>query len=535
MSASSKKKLRKEQNAATLTEKQLTEQKEAKKQKVASLIFAIVMVIILVISLTVMVLRGIEGSAFLNKHTTALTVGDHKLSSVTMNYYYTDTVNNSYTEWTNMYGDATASYLAMLQLDVTKPLDEQTYYADDITWADYFMDLAIDRATADYAVYDLAMEAGYTLSVEDQLNLDSTVSYKDLYSMTSGFGDVDDYMSAYYCPGATRDSYYEYAEVSAIASAFYNDYADTLVFTDDELRAHEAGNENNYNSYTYASYYLGYNKYLAEGVTSPSDEQIEEAVALAKIDATSLLNATTIEELDAAIAALPVNAESTTAATSKNERVIYTSVNSVIRDWVADPSREAGELAMIPNEVTSTNEDGTETTAINGYYMVMFQGATDNTEGMSNVRHLLVRAADETDEAKAAAKAEAEKHMNTWKSGEATEESFIELVKQYSVDGSATEGGLFEEINPESAFVPSFLKWSIDPARKTADVEVVESEYGYHVMYFVGRTEQSYRDYMITNELIDLALNDWYNAAIDSVSVTEGKLSRIDTGLSLAP
>ena len=534
MSASSKKKLRKEQNAAALTEKQLNEQKEAKKQKISTLIFAIVMAIILVISLAVMVIRGIESSAFLNKHTTALTVGNHKLNSVIMNYYYTDTVNNSYAEWTNMYGDSTAAYLSMLQLDVTKPLDEQTYYAEDITWADYFMDLAIDRAIADYAVYDLAMEAGYTLSVEDQLNLDSKVSYKDLYSMTSGFDDVDDYMSAFYCPGATRDSYYEYSEVSAIASAFYNDYGDSLVFTDADIRAHEAGNEINYNSYTYASYYLGYNKYLAEGTTDPSNEQIEEAAALAEIDATSLMNAATVEELDAAIAALPVNAGSTTAATTKNERIIYSSVNSVIRDWVTDSNRTSGELTMIPNEVTSTNEDGTETTAVNGYYVVMFQDATDNNDPMDNVRHLLVRAADETEEAKAAAKAEAEELMNTWKAGDATEESFIELVKQYSVDGSATEGGLFEDIHPDSNFVPSFLEWSIDPARKIGDVDVIESEYGYHVMYYVGNSELSYRDYMITNELLDLALEAWYNAAVDSVSVTEGKLSRIDTGLTLA-
>lgn len=534
MSASSKKKLRKEQNAAALTEKQLNERKEAKKQKISTLIFVIMMAIVLFVGLTVMVIRGIEGSAFINKHTTALTVGDHKLNSVVMNYYYTDTVNSSYTEWTNMYGDSTAAYLSMLQLDVSKPLDEQTYYADDMTWAEYFMDMAIDRATADYAVYDLAMKANYVLSAEDQLNLESNVNYKDLYSMTSGFDDVDDYMEAFYCPGASRDTYYDYCEVSAIASAFYNDYSDSLTFTDADIRAHEAGNESNYNSYTYASYYLGYNKYIGEDVTDPTTEQIEEASALAKIDATSLLNAASVEALDAAIAALPVNAEATTTATTKNESVIYTSVNSVIRSWVSDPIRKAGDITMIANEVTSTNDDGTETTTINGYYVVMFQEATDNNDLMSNVRHLLVRFDDETDEAKATAKAEAEEHLNTWKQGEATEESFIELVKKYSFDSTASEGGLFENVNPDSSFVPSFLNWSIDPARKVGDVEVIESEYGYHVMYYVGSSELSYRDYMITNELRELALDDWYNTAVDSVTVAEGNLSRIDTGLTLA-
>ena len=37
-------------------------------------------------------------------------------------------------------------------------------------------------------------------------------------------------------------------------------------------------------------------------------------------------------------------------------------------------------------------------------------------------------------------KADAEAHLTTWKTGEATEESFIELVKKYSEDSSATTG-----------------------------------------------------------------------------------------------
>ena len=49
MSASAKKKLRKEENAAQLTEKQLKEQKEAKKLKAYTLTFAIIMVLVVAI------------------------------------------------------------------------------------------------------------------------------------------------------------------------------------------------------------------------------------------------------------------------------------------------------------------------------------------------------------------------------------------------------------------------------------------------------------------------------------------------------
>ena len=53
MSASSKKKLRKEQNIAALTEKQRAQQKEAKKLKAYSVAFLIVMLAVIVTAVSV--------------------------------------------------------------------------------------------------------------------------------------------------------------------------------------------------------------------------------------------------------------------------------------------------------------------------------------------------------------------------------------------------------------------------------------------------------------------------------------------------
>ena len=49
MSASSKKKLRKEQNAAAMTEKQLQEQKEAKKLRLYTGIFAVAIAVMILV------------------------------------------------------------------------------------------------------------------------------------------------------------------------------------------------------------------------------------------------------------------------------------------------------------------------------------------------------------------------------------------------------------------------------------------------------------------------------------------------------
>ena len=48
--------------------------------------------------------------------------------------------------------------------------------------------------------------------------------------------------------------------------------------------------------------------------------------------------------------------------------------------------------------------------------------------------------------------------------------------------------------------VDNFENWLYDAERKVGDVDIVESPYGYHIMFFVGDNEQTFRDFMITND-----------------------------------
>lgn len=124
-------------------------------------------------------------------------------------------------------------------------------------------------------------------------------------------------------------------------------------------------------------------------------------------------------------------------------------------------------------------------------------GITKDSGLTSSVRHILVtpkctaaegeECAEEHTEAEwEACYAEAEKILNEWKSGDATEESFAELATVYTEDsGSAATGGLYEDVAPGSNYVESFLNWSIDMNRQPGDTEIVKTEYGYHIMYFV--------------------------------------------------
>ena len=70
--------------------------------------------------------------------------------------------------------------------------------------------------------------------------------------------------------------------------------------------------------------------------------------------------------------------------------------------------------------------------------------------------------------------------------------------------------------------VKAFEDWCFDEARTAGDTGIVQTEYGFHVMYFVGDSETTYRDYLITNELRAIDLESWYTGLCEAMTLTEG-------------
>jgi hypothetical protein len=160
-----------------------------------------------------------------------------------------------------------------------------------------------------------------------------------------------------------------------------------------------------------------------------------------------------------------------------------------------------------------------------------------------NVRHILVEpaevettededsaqeAADE-DAAWADALAEAQRILEEWQSGEATEDSFAELANTYSTDvGSNTNGGLYEDVYP-GQMVSAFNDWCFDETRQPGDTDIVETSYGYHIMYFVGFTDTYYWKDAAESQL----RYDTYSAQLDTMVsaytiVTQDKLAILE-------
>ena len=309
MSASSKKKLRKAQEAEKLTEKQLTEQKEAKKLKIYTTIFVVVLAVMVVAAVWIGVSTTITGSGIRERNTAALTVGEHELSNAELNYFYIDAVNEFYSNY--------GSYASLFGLDVTLPLNEQvTNEETGATWADDFLASAEESAKAVYALTDEAEKQGNTLTEEDLASLDSEIANMQLYALYYyGYSNFEDYLKAVYGNGATEESFRAYAELTTLATSYQNHYADSLTYDDAALRAAEEENYSAYSSFSYNSYYLNTSKFLEggttdeEGNTTYSDEEKEASVKAAEEAAKALAEGEyeSVEDFDAAIAALNIN------------------------------------------------------------------------------------------------------------------------------------------------------------------------------------------------------------------------------------
>ena len=106
-----------------------------------------------------------------------------------------------------------------------------------------------------------------------------------------------------------------------------------------------------------------------------------------------------------------------------------------------------------------------------------------------DVRHILIQvegADAATDEAWETCRQEAQAVLDQWLAGEKTEDSFAALANTASQDpGSNTNGGLYENVYKGQMVAP-FEEWCFDESRQYGDYGLVQTSYGYHVMFYVG-------------------------------------------------
>ncbi|MBD3375962.1 hypothetical protein GF406_13080 [candidate division KSB1 bacterium] len=130
----------------------------------------------------------------------------------------------------------------------------------------------------------------------------------------------------------------------------------------------------------------------------------------------------------------------------------------------------------------------------------------------ATVRHILLMTQGKSEDEKAEIRNQAEELVERAKSGE----DFAELAKQYSEDpGSKEKGGLYEDF-PKGRMVKSFEDASFNlPIGSISDV--VETEYGYHVIKIVDRKKETKPLEEVQGQLEQTLLREKKNQVYDAV------------------
>lgn len=540
MSASSKKKLRKEQNAATMTERQKNEQKEAKKLARMTVAFVLVMAIILSCGIYFAFLQKPIDN-LINLNTVAVKIGDHEIGAVEFNYYYCDAVNDFCKNLEDTYGQQAALYAQWFYgIDFSRPLNKQDY-DEKQTWGDYFVGIAKQNALSMYALYTKAKaDPEFKLPDSDKESIEVTQQSLDLAASSLGYKNADAYVRSKYGPGANAESYKTYFEMNVIASSYYKAHKNSLKYEDADFREFEKDKYNDYTCYTYTSVTLGMTNYITTK-EEPTETEQNEALAAAKKDADALIAGQypTVEDFKKAVKALEINKETETIKTTQSKDTYFQNVtNKDVQTWLSNPERKAGDMTIIEAKNTTEDAEGKKTEKVVGYYVLFFEAERDNTAKMANVRHLLIKfSGGKTEngqttyskEEKEAALKKATDIFNEWKSGEKVDvDSFAALVKEKSEDTVAgkSNGGLIEDIHPESNLVQSFKDWALK-SHQPGDTEIIESEYGYHIMYYVGDDELSLRDVMIKEDLTAEDMKKWLEETEKPYTMTDVNLKRV--------
>lgn len=418
-------------------------------------------------------------SNIIQRGTDALKVDGETYSAADASYFY----YNAYNTFMSQNGSI-ASYL----FDSSKSLREQENPYGDGSWFDFFLNQAANNIHSTKLLTKAAQEAGFDAgtAVEDSLaNAWNAIKENAATNNVS----ASRYLKALYGPMVNKQVFERNFRELALADAYTGAFVDTLTYTDDEIqKAYDADPD------SYSSADVDYILITVDADTDATDEEKAALLAEAEETANTALERYRSGELLEVIGK-DLDAAYTHTGTMANG-------TSALQSWAFESGRTAGDSAVLPY--------GTDA----GFYVAVFNSKTRNDFNAVSVRHILVDSEDKAKEL-----------LEQWNAGDATEDSFAALATENSTDGgSASNGGLYTDVVP-GQMVEAFENWCFDPARKAGDTGIVETSYGYHVMYFVGADDQPYWQTQVTNSLKNADYNEWYSNIMGDAEAEVEQLS----------
>lgn len=468
---------------------------------------------IVIVAAAVLVFLGMISAGAVYTWGTAAVVDGEKYSPAEFNYYYYAAFNNEYSSLQESYGDN-----ASLFLNPQEPLDEQ-HYSSDETWADHLAGEALDSLRSVTAICKEAEAQGYALSEEDQAGLDNMIENVKAAAQAYGFS-VNGYLQMIYGEGMTLKTYTRELTRAYTAGCYSDEMNASFLPDNDAIEAAYTADPNAYDGVTFRAFYISgvakseIDEETGEAVTRTEEEQKianTEAMRVAGEQAEAFLLGAHDEA--GFIKMCKEFSDEETAADYEDESYgryegeRYATVKDMsFGDWLFDSARQPGDCDKFEEN--------------SGYYIMMYLGREENRYNTVSIRHILIM--PETDEATGAAteetmqaaKEKLEGIYDEWKA-DPTEEHFAELANANSADGDGTTGGLYEDVY-RNQMVAEFNDWIFDEARTEGDCGMVQTDYGWHLIYFVGEGEE-YRVQLVRSSVQNNAYAEWENGLTEPI------------------
>jgi parvulin-like peptidyl-prolyl isomerase len=462
MGASQEKKKRQEMKSSGIDRRQERNEKLEKEKRRSRRKNTIVGSIVAVVLIAVILIN----SNLFYTGLTALTIGDKQYTVADFNYYYYSTYHNMYSSLYQYYGESISQLL-----DSRRPLKDQMY-DETRSWADYFEEVALSNMREVTLLCDAAEKAGLTLKQEDIDSIDQSMEdIKNNYS-SYGYSSLSGFFAGVYGRGVNEKNYRKNLENDHLANLYVKNLIENMEYTDAELSEYYNEHRDQYDLLTYRRYYVSGLADEENGIDS------EAAMAAAKEIAEAIGAAKNEQEFNDLVYQYAPEDKKETYADGAGTIYSNQSPSSIIEDhakWLLEDDRAEGDVTVIESS--------------SGYYVLCFLSRNDNSYNTVNVRHILIPIEDTSDEtSEEMAKEKAEMLYKVWQSGDATEDSFAELAKANSSDGSASNGGLYEKVRL-GQMVKEFEDWCFAKGRKPGDTGIVKTQYGYHIMYFSGESK----------------------------------------------
>lgn len=461
------------------------EKRRAKKEKVTGTVALIAILVALVCFVLSFPIR-----TYMTLNKTFVTVGDDKLTKVEYDYYFYTTMN----DYINQYG----MYLSYMGLDVNGDISAQMY-SETMTWKDYFDEMTVEAIKQSKSLKKDAEANGFTADV--QKDYDTFIQNQKDAASEMGLS-YSEYIKKAFGPYATEKRITPFVKEAAMVSQYYDKVEAEKKPTDEDMEKYYAENSQSYDSVNYRLFTID-----AELPTAPTEladpvEEAEENTEDGEEKEYEPSEAEIQKAMEDARAIAESKLETVAEEGERTEGARYSTLVTVLRDWLYEDGRKAGDKEII------------EDSSYNRYYVIWFEARYRDETPTRNVRGIMT-----TNE-------KAQEFVDQWKENGSTEGAFVELCnnayKEYSL---SADGGLVEGV-AKKGLDEGLANFMFAEDTRPGDVEIIpagaDDTVNSYVLYYIGENRPEWK-LSIENTLTNQNMTDYVNELTKDVVVTAPK------------